>query len=150
MNIIERKTSFKTQHSKNKNHDYSGLIAFRIDCFYLLAVQGTLQSVLQPTVWKHQFFGPWPSLWSNSHPYIYWRNQSLTMQTFVGKVMSLLFNMLSRFVIALLPRSKRLLILGLQSLSTVVLETKKKFVTFHFFPIYLPWSDGTGRHDFCF
>ena len=86
--------------SISPSNDYSGLFAFRIDCFYLLAVQGTLQSVLQPTVWKHQFFGPWPSLWSSSHPYIYWRNQSLTMQTFVGKVMSLLFNMLSRFVIA--------------------------------------------------
>ena len=59
------------------------------------------------------------------------------MQTFVGKVMSLLFNMLSRFVIALLPRSKRLLILGLQSLSTVVLETKKKFVTVSTFSQYI-------------
>ena len=124
--------------SISPSHEYSGLIAFRVDCFYLLAVQGTLQSVLKPTVWKHQFFGPSPSLWPNSHPYNYWRNHSLTIQTFVGKVMSLLFNMLSRFVIAFLPRSKCLLTLGLQSLSTVILETKKiKFVTVSTFSQYI-------------
>ena len=65
---------------------------------------------------------------------------ALTRQIFVGKVMSLLFNMLSRFVIAFLPRSKRLLISWLQSPSAVILELKKikSVIVFHCFPIYLP------------
>ena len=67
---------------------------------------------------------------------------ALTRRTFVGKVMSLLFNMLSRLVITFLPRNKRLLISWLQSPSAVILEPKKISVTFHCFPIYLPWSDG--------
>ena len=72
---------------------------------------------------------------------------ALTIWTFVSKVMSLLFNMLSRFVIAFLPKSKLLLISWLQSLSAVILEPKKiKSVCFHFFPIYLPRRDGTGCH----
>ena len=79
---------------------------------------------------------------------------ALTRQTFVGKVMSLLFNMLSRLVLAFLPRSKRLLISWLQSLSTVILKPKKIvcqcFHCFHCFPIYLPWSDGTRFHDLSF
>ena len=72
----------------------------------------------------------------------------LTRQTFVSKVMSLLFNMLSRFVITFLPRSKPLLISWLQSLSTVILEPINKVC--HCFPIYLPWSDGTRCHDLGF
>ena len=74
---------------------------------------------------------------------------ALTRWTFVGKVMSLLFSMLSRLVITFLPRSKRLLISWLQSPSTVILESKKiKSLTVSIFsPIYLPWSDGTGCHD---
>ena len=76
---------------------------------------------------------------------------ALTIWSFVGKMMSLLFNTLSWFVIAFLPRSKRLLISWLQSLSAVILEPKKiKCVTLHFFPIYLPWSEGTGCYDLCF
>ena len=67
---------------------------------------------------------------------------ALTRRTFVGKVMSLLFNMLSRLVITFLPRNKRLLISWLQSPSAVILEPKKISVTFHCFPIYLPWTDG--------
>ena len=80
---------------------------------------------------KHRFLGAQPSLWSNSHIWHdYWKNHSLTMWTFVGKVMSLLFNMLSRLVIAFLPRSKNLLISWLQLPSAVILELKKiKFVT---------------------
>ena len=76
----------------------------------------------------------------------------LTRRTFVGKVMSLLFNMLSRLVITFLPRSKNLLISWLQSPSAVILEPKKNKVChcFHCFPIYLPWSDGTGCHDLSF
>ena len=66
-------------------------------------------------------------------------------------VMSLLLNMLYKFVIAFLPRRKQLLISWLQSPSAVILEPKKiVFHHFHCFPIYLPWSDGTGYHDLCF
>ena len=77
---------------------------------------------------------------------------ALTIQTFVSKVMSLLFNTLSRFVITFLSRSKHLLISRLQSPSTVILEhtpPKKICHCFHFFLIYLPWSDWTGCHDLC-
>ena len=71
--------------------------------------------------------------------------------TFVGKVMSLLFNMLSRLVIAFLPRSKRLLISWLQWPSAVILEPRKTVShCLHCFPIYLPWSDGTRCHDLSF
>jgi len=70
---------------------------------------------------------------------------ALTRRTFVGKVMSLLLNMLSRLVITFLPKGKRLLISWLQSPSAVILEPRKiVWHCFHFFPIYLPWSDGTG------
>ena len=76
---------------------------------------------------------------------------ALAIQTFVGKVMSLLLNMLSRLVIAFLPRSKRLLISWLQSPSAGILEPKKIVChCFHFFPIYLPWSDGTRCHGLSF
>ena len=78
------------------------------------------------TVSKHQFFGTQPSLWSNSHPHMTTgKTIALTRWTFVDKVMSLLFNMLSQFVIASLPRNKRLLISWLQSPSAVILEPKK-------------------------
>ena len=76
---------------------------------------------------------------------------ALTRWTFVCKVMSLLFNMLSRLVITFLPRSKRLLISWLQSPSAVILEPKKIVShCFHCFPIYWPWSDGTRCHDLSF
>ena len=84
-----------------------------------------------------------------SHPYMTTgKNIALTGQTFVGKVMSLLFNMLSEFVIAFLTRSKCLLISWLQSPSAVILGAQENKVChcFHYFPIYLPWSDGTGCH----
>ena len=87
---------------------YSGLISFRIDWFDLLAVQGTLKSLLQyhsskaSILWRSSFF-----IVQLSHPYMTTRKTiALTRQTFVGKVMSLLFNMLSRLVITFLPRSK--------------------------------------------
>ena len=79
------------------------------------------------TVQKHQFFSTHLSLWSNSHVHPYMttgKNVAFIVQTFVGKIMSLLFNTLSRFVIAFLPRSKRLLISQLQSLSAVTLKPK--------------------------
>ena len=88
-----------------------------------------------------------------SHPYVTTgKTIAPTIWTFVGKVMSLLFHIVSRFVIAFLPRSKHLLISWLQSLSTVILQPKKiKFVTVSiFFPIYLPWSDGIRCHDLSF
>ena len=88
-----------------------------------------------------------------SHPYMTTgKNKALTIQTFVGKVMSLLFYALFRFVIAFLPRSKHLLILWLQSSSAVILESKKmkSDAVSTFFPFYLPWSDGTWCHDVIF
>ena len=101
----------------------------------LQSVQGTLKSLLQHHNSKHQFFGAQLSLWSTSHPYMTTRKTiALTRWTFVGKVMSLLFNM-SRFVIAFLPRSKYLLILRLQSPSAVIWEPRKgKSVMFPVFP----------------
>ena len=78
------------------------------------------------TIQKRQVFSTQPSLWSNSHTvHDYWKTVALTIWTFVAKVRSLLFNMLSRFVVAFLSRSKHLLISCLQSLSTVILESKK-------------------------
>ena len=94
--------------SISPSNDYSGLISFRMDCFDLLAVQGTLKSLLQhhsskASMLKHSTF----FMVQLSHPYMTTgKTITLTRWTFVGKVMSLLFNMLSRFVIAFLPRSK--------------------------------------------
>ena len=118
------------------SNEYSGLISFRMDWFDLLAVQGTLKSFLQhhnsiaSILQCSAFF-----MAQLSHPYMTTgKIISLTIWIFVSKVMSLLFNVLSRLVIAFLPRSK-LLILLLQSLSTVIPETKKmKSVTVSSFP----------------
>ena len=87
-----------------------------------------------------------------SHPYMTTgKTKVLTRQTFVGKVISLLFNILSRLVTAFLPRSNHLLISWLQSPSAVILEAPQNKVCHCFcFPIYLPWSDRTGLHDLCF
>ena len=99
------------------------------------------------TVQKHQLFRAQVSLWSNSHTHTI----VLTRWRVVGKVRFLLFNMLPRLAITFLPKCKCLLISWLQSLSTVILKPKKtKSVTVHFFPIYLPWNDGTGCHDLSF
>ena len=119
-------------------NEYSGLISFRIDWFDLLAVQGTLKNLLQhpsskaSVLWHSAFF-----MVQLSHPYMTTgKTIALTIWTFVGKVMSLLFNILSRFVITFLPRSKRLLISWLQSPSAVILEPPKiKSDTFHCFQI---------------
>ena len=98
---------------------------FPLGCTGLIALQSK-RLFSNTTVQKHQFFGTQLSLWSNSHPYMTTGNTTaLTRWTFVVKEMSLLFNMLSRLVIAFLPRSKRLLISWLQSPSAVVLEPKK-------------------------
>ena len=127
--------------SMNHSNEYSGLISFRMDWLDLLAVQGTLKSLLQHHSSKASilqcsaFF-----MVKLSYPYMTTRKTiALTRQTFVGKLMSLLFNMLSRLVIAFLPRSKCLLISWLQSPSAVILEPKKTVCyCFHCFPIYLP------------
>ena len=113
--------------SINPSNEHPGLISFRMGCLDLLAVQGTLKSLLQhhsskaSTFWHSAFFTV-----QLSHPYMTTgKNIALKRRTFVGKVMSLLFNMLSRLVITFLPRSKRLLISWLQSPSAVILEPKK-------------------------
>ena len=130
--------------------EYSGLISFRMDWLYLLAVQGTLKSPLQHHSPKASilrlsaFFTV-----QLSHPYMTnGKPIALTRLTFVGKVMSLVFNMLSRLVIAFLPKSKGLLISWLQSPSAVILEPpkiNKVSHCFHCFPIYL-----TRCHDLNF
>ena len=129
------------------SNEYSGLISFRIDWFDLLAVQGTFKVFSSTTVWRRQFFGTQPSLWSNSH-ICSGKTIALTIWTFVGKVMSLLFNTLSRFVKAIFPKNKCFLISWLQSPSTLILEPKKmKSDSFHIFTTYLPQSDVTICHD---
>ena len=104
-----------------------GLIAFRMDWLDVLAVEGTLKSLLQHHSSKASIL-PCSAFFTVqlSHPYLTTgKTIALTRWTFVGKVMSLLLNMLSRFVIIFLPRSKRLLISWLQSPSAVTLESKK-------------------------
>ena len=136
-------------YSISPSNEYSGLISFRMDWLDLLAVQGTLKSLLQHHISKASvlrcsaFF-----IVQLSHQYMTTGKAiALTRQTFVGKVMSLLFNMLARLVIAFLPRSKRLhfhfisfsLISWLQSPSAVIFEPPKiKSHCFHCFPVYLP------------
>ena len=95
-----------------------------MDWLDLLAVQDSQESC--PAVQKYLFFGAQLSLQSNSHPYMTTgKTKALTRRTFVGKVMSLLFNIVSRLVITFLPRSKRLLISWLKSSSAVILEPPK-------------------------
>ena len=113
--------------SISNSNEYSGLISFRMDWFHLIAVQGTLKSLLQhhssqASILQHSAF----FIVQLSHPYMTTgKTIALTRWTFVGKVMSLLFNILSRLVITFLPRSKCLLISWLQSPSVVILEPQK-------------------------
>ena len=127
--------------SISPSNEYSGLISFRMDWLDLLAVQGTLKSLLQhhsskASILRHSVF----FIVQLSHSYMTTgKTINLTTQIFVGKVMSLLLNMLSRLVITFLPRSKCLLISWLQSPCAVILEPKKIVShCFHCFPIYLP------------
>ena len=123
--------------STSPSSEYSGLIFFRIDWFDLPAVRGTLKSRLQhhsskaSILWCSAFF-----MVQLSHPYMTTgKTIALTRWTFFGKVMPLLFNMLSRLVITFLPRSKCLLISWLQSPSTVILEPPKNSLSlFLLFP----------------
>ena len=131
--------SFSSSISPSNEHP--GLISFRMDWLNLLAVQGTLKSLLQhhcsnaSILQCSAFFTV-----QLSHPYMTTgKTTALTRRTFVCKVMSLLFNMLSRLIIPFLPRSKCLLISWLQSPPAVILKPKKiKCHCFYFFPFYLP------------
>ena len=124
------------------SNEHPGLISFRMDCLDLLAVQGTLKSLLQhhsskALIIRHSAF------FIVQLSYLYrttGKTIALTRWTFVSKVLSLLFNMLSRLVITFLPRSKCLLISWLQSPSAVILELRKikSATVLHCFPIYLP------------
>ena len=121
-----------------------------MDWMDLLAVQGTLKSLLQlhssksSILQRSAFFTV-----QLSHPYMTTaKTIALTRWNFDGKGMSLLLNMLSRLIITFLPRSKRLLISWLQSPSAVILEPQKIVChCFHCFAIYFPWSDGTRCHE---
>ena len=137
------------------SNEHSGLISFRMDWLDLLAVQGSLKSLLQHHSSKvsslpcSAFF-----IVQLSHHFMTTgKTIALTRWTFVDKVMSLLFNKLSRLIITFLSRSKHLLISWLQSPSAVILEPPPKNKVshcFHCFPVYLPWSDGTRCHDLRF
>ena len=140
--------------SISPSNEHPGLISFRMDWLDLLAVQGTLKSLLQHHSSKASilqcsaFF-----IVQLSHAYMTTgKTIALSSWTCVGKVMSLLFNMLSKLVITFLPRSKHLLISWLQSPSVGDFGAPKDKVwhCFHCFPIYLPLSDGTGCHDLSF
>ena len=134
-------------------NEYSGLISFRINWLDILAIPGTLKSLLQHHSSKASI------LWCSSlvivqlsHPYMTTgKTTALTRWTFGGKVMSLLFNTLSKLVTALLPRSKHPLISWLQSPPAVILEPQNKvWHCFHCFPNYLSRSGGTKCHSLSF
>ena len=138
--------------SISPSNEYLGLISFKID-WVDLEVQRTLKSLLQHHSSKASilscsaFF-----IVQLSHPHMSTgKTIAFTIQTFVGKVMSLLFNMLSRLVVTFLPRSKCLSISWPQSPSAVILEPKKLSLSlFPLFHSYLSWSDGTRCHDLSF
>ena len=122
---VAKVLEFHLQHQSS--NEYSGVISFRMDCLDLLVVQEKLKKLLQhhsskaSVLWRSAFY-----IVQLSHPYMTTRKTTaLTKWIFVGKVMSLLFNMLSRLVITFLPRSKHLLISWLQSSSAVILKPPK-------------------------
>ena len=136
--------------SISPSNEYSGLISFMMDWLDLLAVQGTLKSLLQHTVQKYQFLQRSAFfIVQLSHPYVTTgKTKALTRQTFVGKVMSLLFSKLSRLIIAFLPRGKCLNFMAAVTIcSGFGAPQNKVFHCFHCFPIYLPQCDGTRCHD---
>ena len=111
------------------------------DCFSWLSKlsKGLSRVFSNTTVQKYQFFGAQPSLWSGSHLYMTTGKAiDMTIQTFVGKVMSLLFNVLFRLVIPFLPRSKHLFMAAVTVCSDFGVQENKICHCFHFFPIYLP------------
>ena len=136
------------------SNEYSELISFRIDWFDLLAVQGILKSLIEhhslkaSILWHSAFF-------SIQLSYLYTTTGNilaLTVQTIVIQVISLLFNTLSRFVTAFLPRSKCLFnfMAAVTICSDFGAQENKICHCFHFFPTYMPWSDGTRCHDLSF
>ena len=147
--VLERQLKLTLSPSK----EYSGLISFRTDWFDLLAVQGTLKSLLKhhsskaSILWCSAFF-----MAQLSHPNMtIGKTIASTRWTFVGKVMSLLLNMLSRFVIAFLKEQVSLNFMAAIT-NAVILEPKNiESVTVSIFsPIYLPWGDGNRCYDLCF
>ena len=142
--------------SISPSNEYSGPISFRMDWLDLLAGQGTLKSLLQhhsskALIHRHLAF----FIVQRSHPYVTTgKTIALTRRTFVGKVMSLLLNMLCRLFITFLPRSKRLLISNFMVAVTICTDfgapRNKVCHCFHCFAIYLPWSDRTRCHDLIF
>ena len=146
---IKRPKYWSFRFNISPSNEYSGLISFRMDCFYLLVVQGTLKSLLQHHSSKASILRCSASfIVQLSHPYMTTgKTAALTTWMFVGKVMSLLFNTLSRLVITFLPRSKHLLISWLQSPSA---QSSKKS-SLSLFPLFphlfamkwwdrMPWS----------
>ena len=134
--------------------EHPGLVSFRMDWLDLLAIQGTLKGLLQhhsskaSIHWHSAFF-----IVQFSHSYMTTEKIiALTRWTFVGKVMSLLLNMLSRLLITFLPRSKHLLnfMAAITICSDFGAPKNKVWHCFHCFPIYFPWSDGTRCHDLSF
>ena len=143
--------SFRFNISPSNEHP--GLISFRMDWLGLLAVQGTLKSLLQRHSSKASIF-QYSAFFrvQLSHPYITTgKTIALTRRTFVGKVMSLLFNILSSLVITFLPKSKCLNFMAeITICSDSGAQKNKVSHCFQCFPIYLPLSDGTGCHDLSF
>ena len=140
--------------SISPTNEHPGLISFRMDWLDLLAVKGTLKSLLQhhsskaPILQRSVFF-----IVQFSHPYMTTgKTIAMTRRTFVGKVMSLLLNMLSRLVITFLPRSKQSFnfIAAVNICSDFGAQKNKVSHCFHCVPIYLPWNVGTRCHDLCF
>ena len=138
---IRWQKSWSFSFNVSPSNEHPGLISFRRDWLNLLAVQGTLKSLLQyhsskVSIHWHSSFLYSPTLTSYMTT---GKTIALTRRTFVGNVMSLLYNMLPRVVITFLPRSKCLLISWLQSPSAVILEPKIQVChCFHCLPIYLP------------
>ena len=138
--------------SISPSNEHPGLISFRMGGLDLLAVPGTLKSLLQhhslkASVLRHSAF----FIVQLSHPYLSTRKTTaLTRWTFVGKVTSLLFNMLSSLVITILPRSKRLPFNFMAAMTICSDFGAPENKVSHCFPIYLPWNDGIGCHDLSF
>ena len=144
--------SASAENFSSASSEYSGLIFFRMDWLDLLAVQGILKSLLQQhsakesVLWHSAFF-----IVQLSHPYMTTgKTIALIRWTFVGKVMSLLFNILFSLVITFLPRSKHHLISWLFAVTIGSDFGAQKNKVCHYFPIYLPGSDGTRCHDLSF
>ena len=124
-----------------------GWFPLKLTGWISLLSKGLSRVFSSTTIWKHQLFSGQLSLWSRFQ-HDYWKDHSLDYMEFCLKVMSLLVNKLSRFVIAFLPRNNHLLISWLQSSSAVILSQAEEIChSFHIFPFHLPWSDGTECHE---